>query len=153
MRYVDRHPGTTAHEAAEATQMISSNFSRAVRGLEQAGLVRRDTDERDARRVRLYPTEKAQENLRRLREVWSRLLAEAVTDSDDIRRRDLDPAHHRDPARRPDPPPGPDRTGDAFLPAPAFGFFARMIVEVSVVPCEVRFAGHSERDALVGCSL
>ena len=84
MRFIDRNPGTTAREAAEATQMISSNFSRAVRGLEQAGLVRRDTDEHDARRVRLYPTEKARENLRRLREVWSRLLAEAVTDSDDI---------------------------------------------------------------------
>ncbi|MFJ3415334.1 MULTISPECIES: MarR family transcriptional regulator [unclassified Streptomyces] len=84
MRYIDRHPGTTAREAAEATQMISSNFSRAVRGLEQAGLVRRDADEHDARRVRLYPTEKAQENLQRLREVWSGLLAEAVTDADDI---------------------------------------------------------------------
>ena len=64
--------------------MISSNFSRAGRGLEQAGPVRRDNDQRDARRVRLYPTEKAQENLQRLREVWSRLLEEAVTDSDDI---------------------------------------------------------------------
>jgi DNA-binding MarR family transcriptional regulator len=84
MRYIDRHPGTTAGAAAEATQMISSNFSRAVRGLEQAGLVRRDTDQHDARRVRLYPTEKARENLQRLREVWSRLLEEAVTDSDDI---------------------------------------------------------------------
>jgi DNA-binding MarR family transcriptional regulator len=84
MRYIDRHPGTTAGAAAEATQMISSNFSRAVRRLEQAGLVRRDADQQDARRVLLYPTEKAQENLRRLREVWSRLLEEAVTDSDEI---------------------------------------------------------------------
>ncbi|MEU3466270.1 MarR family transcriptional regulator [Streptomyces sp. NPDC006733] len=84
MRYIDRHPGTTAKEAAEATQMISSNFSRAVRSLEQAGLVRRDTDEHDARRVRLYPTEKAHENLHRLRELWSGLLEEVVTDADNI---------------------------------------------------------------------
>lgn len=84
MRYIDRHPGTTAGAAAEATQMISSNFSRAVRRLEKAGLVRRDADQHDARRVRLYPTEKAQENLRRLREVWSRLLEGAVTESDEI---------------------------------------------------------------------
>jgi DNA-binding MarR family transcriptional regulator len=84
MRYVDRHPGTTAGAAAEATRMISSNFSRAVRGLEKAGLVRRDVDPHDARRVRLYPTSKAQENLQRLREVWSRLLEEAVADSGDI---------------------------------------------------------------------
>lgn len=84
MRYVDRHPGTTASAAAEATQLISSNFSRAVRNLEKAGYVRRDVDPQDARRVRLFPTDKAQENLRRLREAWSGLLEEAVTDSDEI---------------------------------------------------------------------
>ena len=84
MRYIDRHPGTTAGAAAEATQLISSNFSRAVGGLEKAGLVRREVDQHDARRVRLYPTEKAQENLQRLREVWSRLLKETVADPDEI---------------------------------------------------------------------
>ncbi|MFI6093164.1 MarR family winged helix-turn-helix transcriptional regulator [Streptomyces sp. NPDC051218] len=84
MRFIDRHPGTTAGEAAEATQLISSNFSRAVRGLEEKGLVRRDVDRRDARRVRLYPTEKAQENLQRLRDAWSRLLDGTVTDSHEI---------------------------------------------------------------------
>ncbi|MFI0774128.1 MarR family winged helix-turn-helix transcriptional regulator [Streptomyces sp. NPDC021212] len=84
MRFIDRHPGTTPGAAAEATQLISSNFSRALRGLEKNGLVRRDVDEHDARRVRLYPTDKAEENLRRLREAWSRLLAGAVTDTDEI---------------------------------------------------------------------
>ncbi|MGW7532972.1 MarR family winged helix-turn-helix transcriptional regulator [Amycolatopsis sp. NPDC054798] len=74
MRFVDRHPGTTVNAAAEATQMISSNVSRAVRGLEKKGLVRRDTDPEDARRVRLYPTPKAAENLERLRDTWSALL-------------------------------------------------------------------------------
>ncbi|MFF1924526.1 MarR family winged helix-turn-helix transcriptional regulator [Streptomyces sp. NPDC058221] len=67
-----------------ARTSFSSNFSRAVRRLEKAGLVRREADQHDARRVLLYPTEKAQENLQRLREVWSRLLDEAVTDSDEI---------------------------------------------------------------------
>jgi MarR family transcriptional regulator, temperature-dependent positive regulator of motility len=84
MRYIDRNPGTTAGAAAEATQLISSNFSRAVRGLETAGLVRRDVDQHDARRVRLYPTEKAQENLQRLRDIWSHLLEETVTDAGEI---------------------------------------------------------------------
>ncbi len=84
MRYIDRHPGTTSGAAAEATQMISSNFSRAVEGLKKAGLVRREVDQHDARRVRLYPTEKAQENLQRLREVWSHLLEETITDPDEI---------------------------------------------------------------------
>jgi MarR family transcriptional regulator, temperature-dependent positive regulator of motility len=84
MRYIDRHPGTTAGAAAEATQLISSNFSRAVGGLEKAGLVRREVDQHDARRVCLYPTEKAQENLQRLREVWSRMLDDTVADPDEI---------------------------------------------------------------------
>ena len=84
MRYIDRHPGATAGAAAEATQLISSNFARAVRRLEKADLVRRDTDQHDARRVRLYPTEKAQQNLQRLREVWSLLLEETITDPGEI---------------------------------------------------------------------
>ncbi len=46
--------------------------------------MRREVDQHDARRVRLYPTEKAEENLQRLREVWSRLLEETVADPNEI---------------------------------------------------------------------
>jgi DNA-binding MarR family transcriptional regulator len=84
MRFVDRNPGATASAVAEATQLISSNFSRAVRGLETKGLIRREVDQQDARRVRLYPTGKAAENLRRLRDIWSHLLDGAVAESGDI---------------------------------------------------------------------
>jgi MarR family transcriptional regulator, temperature-dependent positive regulator of motility len=84
MRFIDRHPGTTASAAASATRLISSNFSRAVRGLEKMGLVRREVDQRDGRLVRLYPTEMAHENLRRLRDAWSRLLDGTVEDPDEI---------------------------------------------------------------------
>ncbi|MBR7831247.1 winged helix-turn-helix transcriptional regulator [Actinospica sp. MGRD01-02] len=84
MRYIDRHPGTTASAAAEATQLISSNFSRAVRGLESMGFVRREVDPDDARRVRLYPTAKSQENLRLLHEIWSGLLDGVIDDPDEI---------------------------------------------------------------------
>jgi DNA-binding MarR family transcriptional regulator len=80
MRFIDANPGTSASAAAEATQLISSNFSRALRGLEGKGLVRREADQRDGRRVRLYPTAAAQDNLRQLHEIWSRLLAGTVTD-------------------------------------------------------------------------
>ncbi|WP_194891737.1 MarR family winged helix-turn-helix transcriptional regulator [Catenulispora pinisilvae] len=83
MRYIDRHPGTTVSAAAEATQLISSNFSRAVRNLEKAGYIRRDVDPQDARRVLLFPTDKAQENLQRLRTTWSNLMEGALTDSED----------------------------------------------------------------------
>ncbi|AEW98231.1 MarR family winged helix-turn-helix transcriptional regulator [Streptantibioticus cattleyicolor] len=81
MRYIDHQPGATATQAAEATRLISSNFSRALRKLEQKGLVRREADPDDARRVRLYPTQKAAENLRHLQNTWSRLLDQAVSDA------------------------------------------------------------------------
>jgi DNA-binding MarR family transcriptional regulator len=81
MRFIDRNPGTSAKAAAEATQLISSNFSRALRGLENKGLVRREFDEDDGRRVHLFPTDRAHENLQRLRDVWSRLL-EGIVDDD-----------------------------------------------------------------------
>jgi len=84
MRFIDRNPGTSPREAAEATQLISSNFSRAVRALEEKGLVRREVDERDARRARLYPTRKAHENLRQLHEVWSDLLDGILDDPAEI---------------------------------------------------------------------
>ena len=80
MRVIDRSPGTSARAAAQATQLISSNFSRAVRNLEQKGLVRREVDGDDARRVRLYPTARADDHLQHLREVWSRLLEGIVSD-------------------------------------------------------------------------
>nr|WP_180217894.1 MarR family transcriptional regulator [Streptomyces albus] len=78
MRFIDHRPGATATQAAEATQLISSNFSRALRKLERKGMVRREADPADARRVRLYPTRKAGENLARLQDAWSRLLGEVV---------------------------------------------------------------------------
>ncbi|AGL18948.1 hypothetical protein L083_5438 [Actinoplanes sp. N902-109] len=84
MRFIDKNPGTSARAAAAATQLISSNFSRAVRSLEGKGLVRREIDEQDARRVRLYPTVRAQENLQRLRTIWSRELDGTLTDPAEI---------------------------------------------------------------------
>ena len=86
MRFVDRNPGTTASAAAEATQLISSNFSRALRALETKGLVRRDVDQQDARRVRLYPTDSAHENLQLLHELWTGLLGGIIDDPEDIDR-------------------------------------------------------------------
>ncbi|MEU6402542.1 MarR family transcriptional regulator [Streptomyces sp. NPDC046985] len=80
MRFIDHQPGATATEAAEATKLISSNFSRALRKLAEKGLVRREADPHDARRVRLYPTQKAGENLGSLQDAWSRLLDETVPD-------------------------------------------------------------------------
>jgi DNA-binding MarR family transcriptional regulator len=84
MRFIDRNPGTSASAAAEATQLISSNFSRALRGLEKKGLVRREADPHDGRRSHLYPTARAQENLRQLRALWSGLLDGIVPDPREV---------------------------------------------------------------------
>ena len=74
MRFVSRNPGTSARAASEATLLTSSNFSRVLRGLEEKGLVSREPDANDARRVSLYPTTLARESRRRLGEEWDRLL-------------------------------------------------------------------------------
>jgi MarR family transcriptional regulator, temperature-dependent positive regulator of motility len=80
MRFINRNPGTSARTASEATMLPSSNFSRALRGLESKGLVRREPDAHDARSVRLYPTAQAEESLQRLRAAWSHTLDGIVDD-------------------------------------------------------------------------
>ena len=62
----------------------SSNLSRVLRSLEKKGLVRREADTRDARRVLLYPTALAQQNFGQLREVWTGLLGGIVDEPDAI---------------------------------------------------------------------
>ena len=74
LRFINRNPGTTARAASEATLLPSSNFSRVLRGLEERGLVKREADANDARRVSLYPTALARETRRRLGVEWCRLL-------------------------------------------------------------------------------
>jgi DNA-binding MarR family transcriptional regulator len=55
-----------------------------LRGLEKKGLVRRVADKNDSRRVNLYPTDAAHENLARLRDIWSRLLDGIIDDPQTI---------------------------------------------------------------------
>jgi len=80
LRYVRQHPGTSARLAAEAAQLPSSNFSRIVRALVAKGLLRREADDQDARGVRLFPTDLAQANFKRMQEVWSKALSPAAGD-------------------------------------------------------------------------
>ncbi|MFE9686876.1 MarR family winged helix-turn-helix transcriptional regulator [Streptomyces sp. NPDC006285] len=80
MRFINQNPGASARAASEATLLPSSNFSRVLRGLEKRGLVDRVVDDRNARGVRLYPTEKAQQNLQYLRDNWDRTLQGIVDD-------------------------------------------------------------------------
>ncbi len=86
MRFIDRHPGTSARAAAEATQLPSSNLSRVLRSLDEKGLVRREVDAADSRRVNVYPTARARENLDHLRDSWSQTLEGIVDDGETIDR-------------------------------------------------------------------
>ncbi|UNB54642.1 MarR family winged helix-turn-helix transcriptional regulator [Mycolicibacterium sp. YH-1] len=87
MRFIDRHPGASPTAVAAATGLQRSNLSRAVRSLEEKGLVSRSVGGGDARQAQLNPTPRAEANLRRLRANWSRLLGNAGAD-----RRNLDSA-------------------------------------------------------------
>jgi DNA-binding MarR family transcriptional regulator len=80
MRFIHRNPGTGARAAAEATLLPTSNFSRVLRGLEKRGLVDRVVDDRNARSVCLYPTEKARQSLQYLRDHWDKTLRGIVDD-------------------------------------------------------------------------
>jgi DNA-binding MarR family transcriptional regulator len=87
MRYVDRNPGVAPAIVAAATGLQRSNLSRTVRELEAKGMMTRIASEADGRQSRLYPTERAAENLKRLRAKWTQLLTAAGAD-----RRNLKPA-------------------------------------------------------------
>lgn len=80
MRFISKNPGTSARAAANATRLPSSNFSRVIKSLISKGLLLRKADERDARSVRLYPTEMAEANMERMRAFWSQALEGTTAD-------------------------------------------------------------------------
>lgn len=79
MRFIHRHPGSSARAASQATLLPTSNLSRVLRSLVGKGLIWREADTRDARVVRLYPTKVAARNFDRMRESWSQAL-EGIVD-------------------------------------------------------------------------
>lgn len=82
MRFIDRNLGASAKDAAEASMLTSSNFSRALRSLEAKEFVRREIDAADRRSVRLFPTVRAEQNLGALTARWSALLEGALPDAE-----------------------------------------------------------------------
>lgn len=76
MRHVERHPGTSPSEVAEATGMQRSNVSAALRSLEAKGFVERAVDEADNRQAVLRATARSARNLEVLRASWARLIAD-----------------------------------------------------------------------------
>ncbi|WP_431231306.1 MarR family winged helix-turn-helix transcriptional regulator [Mycolicibacterium psychrotolerans] len=78
MRHIDHHPGVTPSDLARATGLQRSNMSTALRSLENRGFVERRADPHDARGVNLYPTDRAADNLKRLRRQWAQLMGNGL---------------------------------------------------------------------------
>ncbi|HWL02927.1 MAG TPA: MarR family transcriptional regulator [Microbacteriaceae bacterium] len=82
MRIVMEQPGTTVTEIARAFGQHKSNTSTRIGALVEKGLARKENAVGDAREVRVYPTDEAQANLDRFREVWAEHLGPLTTASD-----------------------------------------------------------------------
>ena len=82
--YIKRFPGASLHDVADGVNLQLSNASAAVKRLVDVGLVQRERDVTDRRRIALSLTSKASENLERVREEWRRAVSGADIDSDDL---------------------------------------------------------------------
>lgn len=78
MRHIDTHPGVTPSDVARVTGLQRSNLSTALRALERRGFVERRADPHDARGINLFPTDRAAENLERLRTQWANQMRSAL---------------------------------------------------------------------------
>ncbi len=56
LEYVRSHPGCTQKEAADELDVTPASIAASLKRLEKTGYVRRESDEKDARRNRLYLT-------------------------------------------------------------------------------------------------
>jgi len=87
LRLVTVFPGCGIVFLTDRTRMHQANVSATVRSLVGRGLVVKQTDERDRRAVRLFPSEQADRDLEALRTVWLRRLT-AAFDAAGIAERD-----------------------------------------------------------------
>ncbi|MFI9383117.1 MarR family winged helix-turn-helix transcriptional regulator [Kutzneria sp. NPDC052558] len=87
LRLVTVFPGCGIVFLTDRTRMHQANVSATVRSLVRRGLIVKETDERDRRAVRLFPSEQADRDLESLRAVWRRRLT-AAFDAAGIAERD-----------------------------------------------------------------
>jgi DNA-binding MarR family transcriptional regulator len=80
LRVLFREPGKSARAAAAAAKLPPSNFSRALRGLEEKGFLLREPDPHDARAVRLFPSKQARAYRDRFRDAYAGALDDLVPD-------------------------------------------------------------------------
>ena len=82
---VCRHPGISQEELARRAYINKSNVTRHLSYLESCGYVERRQSEEDKRVTLVYPTEKAEEMLPRLREIsrdWEAAVMEDFTEEE-----------------------------------------------------------------------
>ena len=77
MRYVHRHPGCSASDIADGGGLQRANVSTVLRELRGRGYVTSYRDEDDGRAIRIHATDRADENIARLRASWASLVADA----------------------------------------------------------------------------
>ncbi|MCV7422497.1 winged helix-turn-helix transcriptional regulator [Mycobacterium yunnanensis] len=80
LEYVDRHPGCRPSDVARDLRMRSSNFSAALRVLDEQGFVERRSDPTDGRTANLVVTALAKRNIDVIRTRRAALLATALGD-------------------------------------------------------------------------
>ena len=77
-----RQPGWTQEELARDLYVHKSSVTRTLAALENGGWITRAPDPEDRRALRVYPTEKAEAALPKLRQVlcdWNAYLTECLT--------------------------------------------------------------------------
>lgn len=84
MRYVDSNPGCSPSAVAEATGLLRTNLSSAVRELSRIGFIERRADPDDGRSARLYACAAAHENLAQIRESWASMMVDVVPADTDL---------------------------------------------------------------------
>lgn len=78
MRHIDRNPGATPSDVADATGVLRSNLSTSLRELERLGFIERRSDPADGRGVQLFSTERAARNLAVIRTGWGEHTRDAL---------------------------------------------------------------------------
>jgi DNA-binding MarR family transcriptional regulator len=83
LRIVASRPGVRVHEIAAEAMLQRTNTSTAVAELCRRGLARKANDPADGRQVRIYPTERAVAEGRRVEAAWGQLYHQAISTLDD----------------------------------------------------------------------
>ncbi|WP_210604263.1 MarR family winged helix-turn-helix transcriptional regulator [Brevibacterium oceani] len=84
IQYLERTPGASLHDVAAEVNLQVSNASAAIKRLVDVGLVERERDPEDGRRMILSLTRRAAENLGRVHEEWLRVVDGAGLEDVDV---------------------------------------------------------------------